>query len=516
VDSTQEGKKVSSELDERALEQLRDELHHVEDELHQIEGEAHSARSASWITLPLAGMAMVIGIAALIMAAVFVRDNGNSTTTVVSKRAPVATAAPEAAKTVKFEAYKTPDPTLPAVPAGAVKKFRVDVFQHVTKVAADKPATQVWSFAVNGTAYRGTGASTPIVVNQGDKVQLTLVNGGSKAMGVTMPHSIDTHAAEVNPGTAFKSIAPGEKWTFSFVAKHPGVYMYHCATQPILMHTGSGMVGMLVVKPKGLTPAKELWMTQQEYYLGGVAGGPASMAKMQAKTPDVIAFNGYASQYKDHPIVVKRGERVRMYVMNAGPSIWTGVHVIGTVFDKTNVEGVIGHDSQTINLAPSQGGYVEFTLDKEGSYPFLTHAFGDMVKGAIGVLSTTNAPKAAAEGHSMGGAAPAKVAPVAGGVKTELGEMFIKPSMTQLKAGKVTFIAHNSGTLPHMLMVEKTPIKMDGPGQPTESAALGDTGIIQPGQTKSITVSLKKGAYELFCNVPGHYAAGQKTSVTVD
>jgi uncharacterized cupredoxin-like copper-binding protein len=190
--------------------------------------------------------------------------------------------------------------------------------------------------------------------------------------------------------------------------------------------------------------------------------------------------------------------------------------VIGTVFDKTDIEGVVGHDSQTVDLAPSQGGYVEFTLDQEGSYPFLTHAFGDMVKGAIGVLSTTHAPMASAEGgHSMGGAAPAKVAAVAGGVKTELGEMFVKPATSQLKAGKVTFIAHNGGTLPHMLMVEKTPLKMDAPGQPSESAALGDTGMIQPGQSKSITVSLKKGVYQLFCNVPGHYAAGQKTTVTV-
>jgi hypothetical protein len=54
---------VRTELDERALEQLQDDLQHVEDELHQVEGEAHSAHSASWITLPLAGMAMVIGIA---------------------------------------------------------------------------------------------------------------------------------------------------------------------------------------------------------------------------------------------------------------------------------------------------------------------------------------------------------------------------------------------------------------------------------------------------------------------
>ena len=55
------------------------------------------------------------------------------------------------------------------------------------------------------------------------------------------------------------------------------------------------------------------------------------------------------------------------------------------------LEEVVGHDAQTINLAPSRGGWVEFTLDQEGSYSFVTHAFGDMVKGAVGVLATENA-----------------------------------------------------------------------------------------------------------------------------
>ena len=50
----------------------------------------------------------------------------------------------------QVEEYATPDPTLPAVPEGDVKKFRVDVFEHVTKVADDKPASRVWSFGVNG------------------------------------------------------------------------------------------------------------------------------------------------------------------------------------------------------------------------------------------------------------------------------------------------------------------------------------------------------------------------------
>ena len=291
----------------------------------------------------------------------------------------------------EVEKYQRPDPTLPVPPAGDVKKFRVDVYEHVTKVSDDQPATRVWSYAVNGKFNRGTGVSEPMVVTQGDEVEITLVNGGSKEMDVRMPHSIDYHSSEVAPNEAFKTIQPGQTHKFSFVAKHPGVFMYHCATDPVLMHTGAGMVGMMVVKPKNLAPVdRELWMTQQEFYIGE-EGQDADPAKMAAKTPDVLTFNGYAAQYKEHPITVKRGETIRMYVLNAGPSIWSAFHVIGTVFDRTMVEGTSGHDAQTINLAPSQGGWVEFTLDEEGSYPFVTHAFGDMVKGAVGVLATENA-----------------------------------------------------------------------------------------------------------------------------
>lgn len=136
----------------------------------------------------------------------------------------------------------------------------------------------------------------------------------------------------------------------------------------------------------------------------GKPGGDADMAKMIAKKPDVIAFNGYANQYKDHPIAVKRGEKIRMWVLNAGPSIWSSFHVIGTVFDKTVVEGTPGRDAQAINLAPAQGGYVEFTLDEEGSYPFVNHAFGDMIKGSLGVLRTENAPQGNGHDNDAGAA----------------------------------------------------------------------------------------------------------------
>lgn len=296
------------------------------------------------------------------------------------------------AKGVAFEPFQLVDPTLPAVPAGAVKRFTVDVDQHDVQVAAELAPTEAWTYTVNGMDYPGTAASPPIVVDEGDRVAIRFVNGGSKAMHVNMAHSIDFHSAEVAPNKYYGDIAPGESETIAFTADHPGVFMYHCATQPVLMHVGAGMAGMMVVRPKGLAPVdRELWITQGEYYLGE-PGAPTNMAKLAAEKPDVIAFNGYANQYKYHPIDVRKGERIRMWVLNTGPSKWSAFHVIGAIFDTAVVENTAFRDSQTMSLAPSQGGYAEFTLDQQGTYPFVTHAFGDMVKGAAGMLTTEGAP----------------------------------------------------------------------------------------------------------------------------
>lgn len=299
------------------------------------------------------------------------------------------------AKGVAFEKLTPVDPTLPAVPAGAVKHFTVGVDQHVVQVSPDLAPTEAWTYTVNGKVYKGAAASPPIVVNQGDTVEIRFVNGASKAMHVNMAHSIDFHAAEVAPSKYYVDVAPGKSETIRFVAKHPGVFMYHCATQPVLMHVGAGMAGMMVVRPKGLPPvAKELWITQGEYYLGQ-PGAPTNMAKLQAEKPDVIAFNGYANQYKLHPIPVRVGEKIRLWILNAGPSKWSAFHVIGTVFDRAVVENTVFRDSQTMSLAPSQGGYAEFTLDQPGKYPFVTHAFGDMAKGAAGMLQASGSGAAA-------------------------------------------------------------------------------------------------------------------------
>jgi FtsP/CotA-like multicopper oxidase with cupredoxin domain len=467
-------------------------------------------------TLIGTGLAALVAVMALVVALVALGDRSDGDTVASAPRATPAPAAVPAAdkpaptladsKGVSFEKFQQVDPKLPPVPPGPVKKFNVDVMQHVTQVSPDLAPTEAWTYVVNGKTFRGTAASEPMVVNEGDKVKVTFVNGGSKAMAVTMPHSIDLHSAEVAPSKYYVDVEAGKKLTFDFVAKHPGVFMYHCATQPVLAHTSNGMSGMMVVKPKGLpTVDRELWMTQSEYYLGA-PGKPADMAKMAAEKPDVIAFNGYANQYKTHPITVRKGERVRMYVLNAGPSKWSAFHVIGTVFDKTTVEGIVGHDSQTVNLAPSQGGWMDFTLDQEGNYPFVTHAFGDMAKGAAGMLHTSGAP--------MPKAAPAPKPATAGGVGITLGDMWIKSTVPSVNAGKVSFNVTNQGQTTHGFAIVPSPAKVSG-GLVDESTFVASGEHLAAGASGTVTADLKSGTYELICHIPGHYAAGQKMTFEV-
>jgi FtsP/CotA-like multicopper oxidase with cupredoxin domain len=498
---------------------------------HHAEGFTTPDERREWTYVAI-GLTALIAFIAVAMALLSLATGDDGATTVAAKPAATAEPAPAAAapaptladaEGVAFEAFERVDPTLPPVPPGPVKKFDVDVYQHVTQVSKDLAPTEVWSFAVNGKKYTGTGVSAPMVVNEGDVVDFTLTNGSTKAMKVDLPHSLDFHSAEVNPGTRYADLQPGKSMHYRFTADHPGVFMYHCATQPVLMHTGAGMVGMFVVKPKGLAPVdKELWMTQQEFYIGE-PGGDADMAKMSAKTPDVIAFNGYGNQYGDHPISVEKGEQVRMYVLNAGPSIWSAFHVIGTVFDKTVVEGVEGHDAQTIDLAPSQGGWVEFTLDEEGTYPFVTHAFGDMVKGAMGVLATPNAPKGGGghdmsadkgAGHGEHGAATDQASAAAGAadVNVTLGDMWVKSDKASVKAGEVTFAVTNEGKTMHGMAMAITPVDAAGP---PEDALLAKGKQLAAGETDLITADLEPGSYELVCFLPGHYAAGQKLAFEV-
>ena len=104
-------------------------------------------------------------------------------------------------------------------------------------------------------------------------------------------------------------------------------------------------------------------------------------------------------------------------------------------------------------------------------------------------------------------------------VKVVLNEWKLIPTPVRVPAGKVTFVAHNTGKLEHEFVVMRTSLAPDAlPMQGNEAKEIGVKGEIAdiaPGQTKRVTLTLKAGKYVLICNIPGHYMAGQRAAFRV-
>jgi nitrite reductase (NO-forming) len=211
-----------------------------------------------------------------------------------------------------------------------------------------------------------------------------------------MTHSIDFHASQTAMNHQMVEIQPGHTFTYTFTAHYAGVWMYHCGTAPALHHIANGMFGMVIVEPKGglAKVDREIAIVQSEWYLAGQKE-PADYAKANAAAPapDFVVFNGIANQYKDNPIMVGAGDRVRAFVLNTGPNVDSSFHVVGTIFDTVIKEGVIlargnagGWGSQAVDLAPAQGAVIEFSPVEDGMYPMVTHAFNFVGKGALGII----------------------------------------------------------------------------------------------------------------------------------
>jgi nitrite reductase (NO-forming) len=285
---------------------------------------------------------------------------------------------PSAAPADGFEAR---DARLSAAPEGDVHEIEIRASQVEAEVAPGV-TQELWTFddQVPGPVIRGT---------VGDEFRVTFINDGE------VPHSIDFHASKVDPGTEMRSIAPGEELVYEFEAKHAGVWMYHCGTDPVLHHTGNGQYGVVIIDPPDLPEVDhEYVFVQSELYLGE-EGEPGDYTKMLDEDWDIVAFNGYANQYVHDPITdVGPDERVRVWLLNAGPSENSAFHVIGTIFDTVYKEGSYRlhpdtdapGGAQALDLQPSQGGFVEFTFDVDGFYPFVTHKFANVPRGAVGVF----------------------------------------------------------------------------------------------------------------------------------
>ncbi|GAA3518587.1 multicopper oxidase domain-containing protein [Nocardioides daeguensis] len=281
------------------------------------------------------------------------------------------------------DGFQARDAALPPLDRPRVHRRTITVRDEIREVAPGITQRQ-WT-------YDGTAPGPVLHGRVGDRFVITLVNGGS------IGHSIDFHAGALAPQQPMRTIAPGESLVYRFRATRAGIWMYHCSTMPMSAHIANGLFGAVVIEPRGLPPVDRSYvLVQSELYLGAQAG-ETDAAKVAADAPDAVVFNGYANQYDHRPLPARVGERVRVWVLDAGPNRSTSFHVVGGQFDTAWAEGAYlldrrdhgGGGAQSLSLGPSQGGFVELTFPEAGSYPFVTHVMVDAERGAHGAFQVT-------------------------------------------------------------------------------------------------------------------------------
>ncbi|ANP73120.1 multicopper oxidase domain-containing protein [Cryobacterium arcticum] len=277
--------------------------------------------------------------------------------------------------------FEARDASLPPAASATVHRQTLTV-QNVPTEVAPGVTQMLWTF--NGTAPGPT-----LRGKVGDVFEITLVNEG------TMGHSIDFHAGTVAPDENMRTIQPGESLVYTFTATRSGIWLYHCSTMPMSVHIANGMFGAVIIDPPGLAEVdREYLVVQSELYLGA-QGGEVDDVKVEAQTPDLMVFNGYANQYAARPLQARVGETVRVWVLDAGPNVGSAFHVVGGQFHTVYKEGDYSlkdggstgtGGAQALDLAAAQGGFVEITFSEAGHYPFVSHIMSDAEKGARGIL----------------------------------------------------------------------------------------------------------------------------------
>ena len=286
------------------------------------------------------------------------------------------TAAAQAAAAPAFRRY---DPALPPLSRERIVRLQWRAQEVPVRISADTTVA-AWTF-------EGDLPGPIVHCRVGDTVEFTLTNEGM------VPHSMDFHAAQIDPKVAFRSIVKGQTVSFTFKPKWAGAFMYHCGSSPVLMHIGAGMYGAIIVSPpEPLPAAKEFVLVQSEFYLGPAAANgirPFDYDKMLSTLPDFLAFNGRPLQYVNEPIRVKVGDRVRLWVVNCGPTHPCACHVVGEQFDTRYLGAPPGspiRGCQTWDVPAGGGMCFELVCDVPGEFPFVNHGFGHGQKGAIGIL----------------------------------------------------------------------------------------------------------------------------------
>lgn len=286
---------------------------------------------------------------------------------------------------------------------GDFKIVEVELIIEEKEMVIDDKGTRVWAFTYNGSV-----PGPMIVVHEGDYVEVKLINPKTNAM----EHNVDFHAATgALGGGGLTHVAPGEEVTLRFRATKPGVFVYHCAPEGIMIpwHVVHGMNGAITVLPRAglndgngntLTYDKAFYIGEQDYYVKRKEGKRVRYKRyknatesfnddlevMETLIPSHIVFNGRVGALTgDNAMKAKVGEKVLFVHSQANYD--TRPHLIGGhgdfVWERGSFNDKPQTDLETWFIAGGSAGAALYTFKQPGVYAYVNHNLIEAVmKGA--------------------------------------------------------------------------------------------------------------------------------------
>ena len=212
--------------------------------------------------------------------------------------------------------------------------------------------------------YNGRIPGPTIRCTEGDRVRIHFTNGGSHAHSM---HFHGIHAAEMDgvPGSP-GLIQPGQSFSYEFDAEPFGLHQYHCHVAPLARHIAKGLYGAFIIDPKeGRPPVdREFVMVMNGFDVDF------------DDENDFYAVNAIPFHYQKHPIQIKVGEKVRIYLVNMLEfDLINSFHLHANFFHyyPTGTSLTPSEFTDTIMQTQAQRGILEFSYKYPGLYMFHAH-----------------------------------------------------------------------------------------------------------------------------------------------
>ncbi len=213
-------------------------------------------------------------------------------------------------------------------------------------------------------AYNGRVPGPTLRAREGERLRIRFVNAADHPHTIHF-HGIHTARMDGVPGVGAGNIGPGQETVYEFTAEPFGLHLYHCHSTPLADHIAKGLYGAFVIDPRnGRQDADELVMVMNGFDTNF------------DRSNEIYAVNTVAFAYQQEPVRVKRGELVRIYLVNALEfDLLNSFHVHANFFDYYPTGTSLEPTELTDTVIQGQGqrGILELRFPYEGKYMFHAH-----------------------------------------------------------------------------------------------------------------------------------------------